>query len=111
MVTSAGRLSAFRGVSTSKRANRINRRAEKVADRKSKDRMANKAARINKRADKVEARKEKKSEITAAKARLKAARRLQTGGLKTPSEDQKGLKKLPTAVRNKMGYKKSGGKY
>lgn len=32
------------------------------------------------------------------------------GGLKEPSADQKGLKKLPTAVRNKMGYKKSGGK-
>jgi hypothetical protein len=96
---------------TSKKASRIDSRAEKVTDRKSKDRMATKAARINKRADRVEARKEKKSEVTAAKARLKAARRLQTGGLKTPSEDQKGLKKLPTAVRNKMGYKKSGGKY
>ena len=29
--------------------------------------------------------------------------------LKSPSSDQKGLKKLPTEVRNKMGYKKRGG--
>ncbi len=31
-------------------------------------------------------------------------------GLKKPSASQKGLKKLPTAVRNKMGYAKSGTK-
>ena len=31
-------------------------------------------------------------------------------GLKTPKPSQKGLKKLPTAVRNKMGYAKSGTK-
>ena len=29
--------------------------------------------------------------------------------LKKPQPDQKGLKKLPTHVRNKMGYMKSGG--
>ena len=32
-----------------------------------------------------------------------------SANLKKPSADQKGLKKLPTAVRNKMGYKKKGG--
>ena len=31
------------------------------------------------------------------------------GGLKTPTADQVGLKKLPTAVRNKMGYMYGGG--
>lgn len=31
------------------------------------------------------------------------------GTLKTPAADQKGLKKLPTPVRNKMGFKKNGG--
>ena len=31
------------------------------------------------------------------------------GGLTMPSADQKGLKKLPTAVRNKMGYMSKGG--
>lgn len=31
--------------------------------------------------------------------------------LKKVSPDQKGLAKLPTAVRNKMGYMKKGGKY
>ena len=30
-------------------------------------------------------------------------------GLKKPTPDQKGLKKLPTSVRNKMGYMKRGG--
>lgn len=29
-------------------------------------------------------------------------------GLKTPKPSQKGLKKLPKAVRNKMGYAKKG---
>jgi len=29
-------------------------------------------------------------------------------GLKTPKSSQKGLKKLPTSVRNKMGYAKKG---
>ena len=31
-------------------------------------------------------------------------------GLKTPKPSQKGLKKLPTAVRNNMGYAKKGTK-
>lgn len=31
------------------------------------------------------------------------------GGLAKPTADQTGLKKLPTAVRNKMGYMKRGG--
>tara|TARA_R100000030_G_scaffold86824_1_gene70325 strand:- start:868 stop:1356 length:489 start_codon:yes stop_codon:yes gene_type:complete len=31
------------------------------------------------------------------------------GGLKKPGPNQKGLKKLPEAVRNKMGYMKAGG--
>ena len=34
---------------------------------------------------------------------------LAQGGLKMPSADQVGLKKLPTQVRNKMGYMMSGG--
>jgi hypothetical protein len=32
------------------------------------------------------------------------------GGLTKPAADQTGLKKLPTTVRNKMGYMKRGGK-
>ena len=31
------------------------------------------------------------------------------GGLKMPGADDVGLKKLPTAVRNKMGYMSKGG--
>jgi hypothetical protein len=33
----------------------------------------------------------------------------QRGGLKKPTADQKGLQKLPTKVRNDMGYMKAGG--
>ena len=32
------------------------------------------------------------------------------GSLKAVKPNQKGLKKLPTEVRNKMGYMKKGGK-
>ena len=31
------------------------------------------------------------------------------GGLKKPAANQTGLKKLPTTVRNKMGYAQKGG--
>ena len=37
------------------------------------------------------------------------ARKMSQGGLKMPSADQVGLKKLPTPVRNKMGYMYGGG--
>lgn len=51
---------------------------------------------------------------TARKAYVKKAGYGKTmkakSGLKKPSASQKGLKKLPTAVRNKMGYAKSGTK-
>ena len=36
-------------------------------------------------------------------------RAMSQGGLTQPTKNQTGLKKLPTAVRNKMGYFKSGG--
>ena len=37
------------------------------------------------------------------------ASKMSEGGLTQPTKNQTGLKKLPTAVRNKMGYFKSGG--
>lgn len=40
---------------------------------------------------------------------FKSKRGYKRGGLTKPSDDQTGLKKLPTAVRNKMGYMKRGG--
>jgi hypothetical protein len=50
-------------------------------------------------------------ENTVATSKLKAARRLQSGGLKDVPEGSKGkgLSNLPTAVRNKMGFKRYGG--
>lgn len=36
--------------------------------------------------------------------------KMAAGGLKTPPKNAAGLKKLPTAVRNKMGYMSKGGK-
>lgn len=40
-----------------------------------------------------------------------AKKKMAVGGsaMKTPPKNAAGLKKLPTAVRNKMGYMKSGG--
>jgi len=35
--------------------------------------------------------------------------KMNRGGLKMPTADQTGLRKLPTAVRNKMGYMYGGG--
>lgn len=69
-------------------------------------------ARKAKRADRKEGRKANRAAKSgSAVSRLLGSRKsMQTGGLKTPSEDQKGLQKLPTSVRNKMGYKKYGGK-
>ena len=41
----------------------------------------------------------------------KKVKKMSVGGaaMKTPPKDAKGLKKLPTAVRNKMGYMSKGG--
>jgi len=41
---------------------------------------------------------------------FKSKRGYKRGGLTKPTDDQTGLKKLPTPVRNKMGYMKRGGK-
>jgi len=40
---------------------------------------------------------------------LRNAGLMNKGGLATPTANQTGLKKLPTAVRNKMGYMYGGG--
>jgi len=50
-------------------------------------------------------------ELTEKLKKLRAKNSKAQGGmaLKTPTADQVGLKKLPTAVRNKMGYMMSGG--
>ena len=73
----------------------------KPADRrtpsKNAQKIANKNARRNKRMGKMQERMDK----------LKG--KMQAGGLKDPKPEQTGLKKLPTAVRNKMGYKMFGG--
>jgi len=48
--------------------------------------------------------------ITETK-KVVAKKKMKSGGsLKPVGADQKGLAKLPTAVRNKMGYQKDGGK-
>ena len=48
---------------------------------------------------------------TKAKCRAEGCQKkgYAAGGLKMPSADQKGLKKLPKPVRNKMGYMYGGG--
>ena len=52
----------------------------------------------------------KEGKLSPKKMGGKVMKKAQSGGsLKTPTADQKGLKKLPTDVRNKMGFKKQGG--
>ena len=43
------------------------------------------------------------------KSKMNTKGGMKMGGLKTPTADQKGLKKLPEKVRNNMGFKKAGG--
>ncbi len=50
-----------------------------------------------------------KSPKESAKEIVRRRMRMAMGGLKMPSADQVGLKKLPTQVRNKMGYMYGGG--
>ncbi len=64
--------------------------AAKPVDRRAK-RSAKKSDRLKRRVSKLQG-------------------KMQAGGLKDVGAQQKGLAKLPTPVRNKMGYKKSGGK-
>lgn len=54
-------------------------------------------------------RKKAKSGTKAKKAGYGKTMKAKSG-LKTPKKNQKGLKALPTAVRNKMGYAKKGKK-
>ena len=50
-----------------------------------------------------------KSPKESAKEIIRRRMRMAMGGLKMPTADQKGLRKLPTEVRNKMGYMYGGG--
>lgn len=83
---------------------------DKIADLKSTPAPSATPDRRAKRKGRKAARQTKREAIKDAKGNLKAARKMTAGGMKTPSADQKGLQKLPTAVRNKMGYKRAGGK-
>jgi hypothetical protein len=48
--------------------------------------------------------------IKEAKAKTAVSKKKDGGSLKAVPADKKGLKGLPTAVRNKMGFQKDGGK-
>ena len=113
-----------------RRAERIGERREKRAERQEKraDRQANRRQKIGSAKAKVvgavdnvrgaiarrrepikQAKAEARQKIKEARGKAKYGKiKMKPGGLKEPSEDQKGLKKLPTAVRNKMGYAKKG---
>ena len=88
----------------------VQREKDKIADLKSTPAPSATPDRRAKRKGRKAARQTKREAIKDAKGNLKAARKMQDAGMKTPSADQKGLKKLPTPVRNKMGYKRAGGK-
>ena len=51
-----------------------------------------------------------KSSVAKPKAVMPKKKMKDGGALKPVAADQKGLAKLPTPVRNKMGYQKDGGK-
>tara|TARA_Y100000992_G_scaffold32344_1_gene18128 strand:+ start:2155 stop:3717 length:1563 start_codon:yes stop_codon:yes gene_type:complete len=98
-------------------------RGQRRAGRKETTRLDRKAGRLMDRADKARGkakakdkkmsdRRAKKAKVKEAKAALKSARKMTAGGLKDVPEGSKGkgLSKLPTNVRNKMGFKKYGGK-
>ena len=84
-------------------------------------RELNKRLRENEKAMEDAKTAKERAELKAERAEIKAAvektlREMQSEGmqkggmgLKKPTLDQKGLKKLPTEVRNKMGYMKRGG--
>ena len=62
---------------------------------------------IKRKAAEVRKKKDPKNQSLRPKARPK--KKAAGGSLKPVPEGNKGLKKLPTAVRNKMGYMKKGG--
>lgn len=106
-----------------KREGRQEARGQRRAGRKETTRLDRKAGRLMDRADKARGKAEakdkrmsdrraKKAKVKEAKAALKSARKMTAGGLKDVPEGSKGkgLSKLPTPVRNKMGFKRYGGK-
>lgn len=97
-----------------KETTRLDRKAGRLMDRadKARGKAEAKESKMADRRDKKSAKSAKKDKVREAKAALKAARRMQAGGLKNVPEGSKGkgLSKLPTNVRNKMGYKRAGGK-
>ena len=64
------------------------------------------------KASEVKSKKAKKNTSKVSKSlrpKARPAKKAEGGGLKAVPEGNKGLKKLPTAVRNKMGYMQKGG--
>jgi hypothetical protein len=107
-----------------RQAKRSSNQASRQANRQERrdNRATNRANRLNKRAAKLQGSTSSAKAASAAAAKQKENkameglersinRPMKTGGLKSVKPGQKGLAKLPKEVRNKMGYKKSGGKY
>lgn len=107
-----------------RQAKRSSNQAGRQANRQGRrdNRATNRANRLNKRAAKLQGSTSSAKAASAAAAKQKENkameglersinRPMKTGGLKSVKPGQKGLAKLPKGVRNKMGYKKSGGKY
>jgi len=89
----------------------VQREKDKIADLKSTPAPSATPDRRAKRQNKKAARGVKRDKIKSAKQKLKDARKMTAGGLKDVPEGSKGkgLSKLSTNVRNKMGYKRAGG--
>lgn len=101
------------------RADRKTARNEKKLDRKARryDRRIDSTTGLNRRQTKKAnaasaasaAAARKKAVGDAVEKDLKSKGIMQAAGLRDPKPNQKGLRKLPTAVRNRMGYKMFGG--
>ena len=108
----------------SKRAQREDRRMDRKSNRMTRRGMS-KGDKLRARADKADARMQNrrtrknarrpqapKGDMSKLNKDLKRLNQMQDGGLKDVPEGSKGkgLSKLPTNVRNKMGFKRYGGK-
>jgi len=86
-------------------ANQVKSKKEQLAKLSSSDRAGEKGMLLRNAIKDMQ----KKLKGHASFTTLRNAGLMNKGGLATPTANQTGLKKLPTAVRNKMGYMYGGG--
>jgi len=94
-----------RGDRTEAAVRKYGSRARKLQEQKMERKLKEKLDKADKKAKGGMGMKKK----GYAKGGMKKKKGMAMGGLKKPAAKQAGLKKLPSSVRNKMGYAKNGG--